>query len=179
MSVIVLGVSCFYLLTGLYSFSTHYAGAFIVISAYFCLFRLLVAIITNLQVTAFFIWVVFCSILIFSSRKYWWVNLICLILTIPILFFGTLFGSLPLKTVHSIIYNERAYHLNYIYDGDDEYGYYSLLQCDSLDISCQQLFNTQWDFPKIDRTAQISVDETEKEIVVTVEGKLIFQQSLE
>jgi hypothetical protein len=179
LSMLVLGASGFYFLAGLYSFSTHYTGAFIVTSTYFRLFDLTVAIISNLQVLVFFIWVVICSILVFSSRKYWWVNLICLILLIPFFLFGTLFGSLPLKTSHSFIESDHAYHLNYIFDGDDGYGYYSLLRCDSLDISCEQIFKSSSDFRKIDKDAQIQVDVYTQELSIIVENKMLYSQPLE
>lgn len=179
LSGLVLSIACFYLASGYYSWSTHYIGAYRITISFFHLFDFIVTMISDLQTVALLLWIAFCALLIFTSRKYWWVNLICLVLTVPILFVGTVFGWLPLKNVDSLTYASHNFHLNYIFDGDDGYGSYSLLQCDSLDISCQQLYISHEDFPKIDRNAHIVIDEKVHQLSVTVNSESIFSEPLE
>ena len=95
--------------------------------------------------------------------------------------FGTVYGlfALQIKFVDSIEYQRNVYHLNYIYNWEAEYGYYSLINCDTLGFSCKQIFKSSKDFPKIDKIAQLKTDNNKHELSVIVEDKTLYTQPLD
>jgi hypothetical protein len=180
-SLILLGLSILYCLMSFYFVSMDFSGEFLVTVILANIFGFIRNVLSTLQASAFFIWVTIAFLLIMMNKKHWVTILICSIL-IPIIFMvGTVYGlyALQIKFVDSVGYRSNLYHLNYIYNWQAENGYYNLLECDRLGLSCTRLFISPQRYSKADMNAQISINETASELSIIVEDKVLFRQRLE
>lgn len=129
---------------------------------------------------AFMLWVFVCIVVVWSANNRASAGVLTMTATVLLgvaVFIG---GFMPyFDAADTYVMEGKSYHVNYVFDGLEGYGYYNLLECDTIGLFCRRLHKTDSRYNSPYPNAHIELDESIRVISLIIEDENVYELKIE